>query len=432
MQTKHPKGLYFLFAIEVWERFSFYGMLALLVLFMKGFFHWDTKKATDIYGWYIGLSFLTPVIGGYLADKFFGQNKCIIAGALLMAVGQFILFSVPYTSSITAFYTGIAFLIAGVGLLKANISTLVGNLYHKDDPRKDAGFTIFYMGINIGVGIAPLICGYLGEKVNWQWGFFAAGVGILIGLLTFLLGKKKYLGDIGEIPAAYKSKEKAAKHIKDEPLTKAERQKSIAILIMGIFVIFFWFAFKQNGASLTLFAKETTRRILPFTNWEFPATWFLSTNAIFILLFGPVFSKIWIKLATKQKEPSTPAKFVWGLMLLAGGFVIISLAASQEKTVGIWWLTGTYLFMTLGELCISPVGLSLVTKLSPVKYLSTLMGVWFIANFISNRLAGVYAGLYDKMAHTNFFAILVATSVFAALTLFIFKKYIKRLMHGVH
>jgi POT family proton-dependent oligopeptide transporter len=208
MKTAHPKGLYLLFSVEMWERFSFYGMLALLVLFMKKFFGWSTETAGSVYGWYIGLVFLTPILGGYLADRFFGANKCIIAGALTIAAGQFVLFSVPYTGSVMAFAVGVALLIIGNGLFKSNISVLVGTLYSKDDPRKDAGFTIFYMGINLGAALAPFVCGYLGEKVAWQWGFFAAGVGMIVGLFTFLWGKKKYLGQHGELPASPKSKKK--------------------------------------------------------------------------------------------------------------------------------------------------------------------------------------------------------------------------------
>ena len=434
MKTEHPKGLYLLFSVEMWERFSFYGMLALLVLFMKKFFGWDTATAGNIYGWYIGLVFLTPIIGGYLADRFFGPNKCIIAGALTIAAGQFVLFSVPYTASVTAFYIGVALLIIGNGFFKSNISVLVGNLYHKDDPRKDAGFTIFYMGINLGAAIAPIICGYLGEKVAWQWGFFAAGVGMIIGLFTFLLGKKKYLGNLGEHPASPKAKKNSADVTAHEPLTKVEKQRMAVIFIMGFFVIFFWFAFKQNGASLTLFASESTNRVLPIINWEVPASWFVSLNAVFILLFAPVFSRTWIKLAEKKKEPSTPAKFVWGLGLLAFGFVIMAIAASFNYKIGnvsMLWLTGAYLFLTLGELCLSPVGLSLVTKLSPARYASMLMGSWFLANFVANKLAGQFAGMYDKINHVSFFMFPVAVAVSAALLLFSLRKYIKRWMHGV-
>ncbi len=433
MKTSHPKGLYLLFSVEMWERFSFYGMLALLVLFMKNYFGWSTEVAGNIYGWYIGLVFLTPILGGYLADRFFGPNKCIIAGALTIAAGQFVLFSVPYTASVSAFYLGVALLIIGNGLFKSNISVLVGNLYEKDDPRKDAGFTIFYMGINLGAAIAPIVCGFLGEKVAWQWGFFAAGVGMIIGLFTFLLGKKKYLGTLGELPASHKAKNSSATTC--EPLSKTEKDRIKVIFIMGFFVIFFWFAFKQNGASLTLFASESTNRVLPFINWEVPASWFVSLNAVFILAFAPVFSRLWIKLAENKKEPSTPAKFVWGLTLLAFGFVLMAVAAHVNYAygkVGVLWLTGAYLFLTLGELCLSPVGLSLVTKLSPARYASALMGAWFLANFIANKLAGQFAGMYDKINHVKFFLFPVATALGAALLLLVLRKYIKRWMHGVH
>ncbi|MFH1223398.1 MAG: peptide MFS transporter [Pseudomonadota bacterium] len=435
MKTPHPKGLYLLFSVEMWERFSFYGMLALLVLFMKKFLGWSTETAGSIYGWYIGLVFLTPIFGGYLADRFFGPNKCIIAGAITIAAGQFVLFSVPYTHYIPFFYLGIALIIAGNGLFKSNISVLVGNLYHKDDPRKDAGFTIFYMGINLGAAIAPIICGFLGEKVAWQWGFFAAGVGMIIGLFTFILGKKKYLGNLGEHPASPKAKHSSAQHTSNEPITKTEKQRMAVIFIMSFFVIFFWFAFKQNGGSLTLFASESTERFIPALNWEIPASWFVSLNAVFILLLAPLFSSLWVKLAAKHKEPSTPAKFVWGLMLLAFGFVIMALAAYvnyKVGKVGILWLTGAYLFLTLGELCLSPVGLSLVTKLSPARFASMLMGAWFLANFVANKLAGQFSGLYDQINHIKFYMIPVGTAVGAAILLLLLKKYIKRWMHGIH
>ncbi len=433
MKTKHPKGLYLLFSVEMWERFSFYGMLALLVLFMKNYFGWSTEVAGNIYGWYIGLVFLTPILGGYLADRFFGPNKCIVAGALTIAAGQFVLFSVPYTASVTAFYIGVALLIIGNGLFKSNISVLVGGLYEKDDPRKDAGFTIFYMGINMGAAIAPIVCGFLGEKVAWQWGFFAAGVGMIIGFFTFILGKKKYLNGLGDHPASHKSRKSKAKTA--EPLTVKEKQRMAVIFIMAFFVIFFWFAFKQNGASLTLFASESTDRVIPWINWEVPASWFVSLNAAFILIFAPVFSRVWIKLAEKKKEPSTPAKFVWGLALLSFGFVIMAVAAWANYKfgkVGVLWLTGTYLFLTLGELCLSPVGLSLVTKLSPARYASMLMGAWFLANFIANKLAGQFAGMYDKINHIKFFLFPAAVAFVAAMLLLVIRKYIKRWMHGVH
>lgn len=432
MKTQHPKGLYLLFTVEMWERFSFYGMIAIFVLFMKNFFAWDTKTASNIYGWYIALVFLTPIFGGYLADRYFGPNKCITAGAILMIIGQLTLFSVPYTGSVATFYTGIGLLTAGVGLLKSNITVVVGKLYEKDDPRRDSGFTIFYMGINLGAALAPFVCGTLGEKVGWQWGFFAAAVGMAIGLVIFLVGKKKYLGNVGE-EAAHSKKQNLEQP--KEPLTAVEKERMLVIFIMAFFVIFFWFAFKQNGASLTLFAANSTDRVLPLINWEVPASWFVALNPIFIIMFAPVFSRIWINLAARKKEPSTPAKFVWGLGLLAFSFLIMAIAAhfdyKIEGGVNILWITGAYLVMTLGELCLSPVGLSLVTKLSPVRFASMLMGAWFLANFVANKMAGVFAGMYDEINHVTFFMFPVYVAGGAALILLFTRKYIKRWMHGV-
>jgi len=433
MNIKHPKGLYLLFSVEMWERLSFYGMVSLLVLFMKNYFNWSTETAGSIYGWYIGLVFLTPVLGGYIADRFLGINKCIIIGSILIILGQFTLFTVPYTGSEGVFYLGLLLLIFGNGFFKSNISTMVGFLYEKDDKRKDSAFTIFYMGVNLGVALAPYICGTLGEKVAWQWGFFAAGVGMCIGLLIFIFGRKKYLPNLGVKPTGVKVKNIDGETL-NTPLNREEKDRIYAILVMAFFVIFFWFAFKQNGASLTLFASESTNRVLPYFNWEVPASWFVSLNGIFILLFGPVLSMMWIKLAQKNKEPSTPAKFAWGLSLLSIGFFVMAVAAhfnSSGDKVSFLWLTVTYLFMTLGELCLSPVGLSLVTKLSPLKYASMLMGAWFIANFIANKLAGLFAGMYDKINHVNFFLFPAILALAASLILFMTRKHIKRLMHGV-
>ena len=423
----HPKGLYLLFLVEMWERFSYYGMRALLVLFMTKHFFWNTQQSGQIYGMYTSLVYLTPLLGGYIADRYWGARKAIIVGGILMALGHFAM--VPET--VTFFYIALGLLILGNGFFKPNISIIVGNLYKDKDPRRDGGFTIFYMGINLGAFFSPLICGYLGEKVGWGYGFGAAGVGMVIGLLLFIWGQNKYLGDLGK-EAPYK--EHAAKSNGEKTfLTKVEKQRIAVIFVMAFFTVFFWAAFEQAGSSMTLFADRSTDRML--FNWEIPASYFQSLNPAFIVLLAPFFSMLWIWLAKKGKEPSTPLKFVIGLVLLAFGFVVMALGAKEYAMTGkvnLLYLVFAYLLHTLGELALSPVGLSLVTKLSPVKFASLFMGVWFLAISTANYVAGFFAGNYDNMDHVKFFMTPVYIAGASALVLFVLIKPIRKLMHGIH
>jgi proton-dependent oligopeptide transporter, POT family len=429
---KQPKAIFFLFTIEMWERFSYYGMRAIMVFFMMQVLMLDVRQSGRIYGWYTGLTYLTPLVGGYIADRYFGARKCIWIGALLMAIGQFALMISGFgTPSTHAFYIGLVILVVGSGFFKPNISTVVGGMYKKNDPRRDGGFTIFYMGINVGAAIAPLICGWLGERIGWQYGFMSAGIGMTLGLLMYLWGQKKFLGDTGIYPAVHSSNI----HSEDNkrPLTKEEKHRVAVIFILVFFCIFFWSAFEQAGTSLNLFALNSTNRVI--FGWEMPASFFQSLNPIFIVLLAPLFSKMWISLAERNKEPSLPAKFVWGLVLLGIGFVIMVAAAqviSQTGAkVGILWLTFVYLFHTLGELCLSPVGLSAVTKLAPAKFASLLMATWFLSSFVANLSAGFFAGEYDSVNHVRFFILPVATAFGSAILLFFLRKKIVEWMHGV-
>jgi len=422
----HPKGLYLLFAVEAWERFSYYGMRALLVLYMTKFLLFDTEKAGSVYGWYTGLVYMTPLIGGYLADRYFGARRCILAGGLLMALGQFAL-AVP---SLPFFYAALGLLIVGNGFFKPNISTIVGKLYEPGDPRRDGGFTIFYMGINLGAFFSPLICGTLGELYGWQYGFASAGVGMLAGLLIYHFGAKKLLGDKGLRPV-HIPKEQGG----NQPLTREEKQRVAVIFILSFFVLFFWAAFEQAGSSLTLFADRSTDRMIPIINWEFPTSWFQAVNPLLIFILAPLFSKLWISLARSGREPLTPNKMAAGLGLLAIGFVVMIMAAAlYEQTgsaVSILWLLVVYLLHTLGELCLSPVGLSMVTKLAPATFASLLMGCWFLSSALANLVGGIFAGNYDSMSLTTFFMIPTATAGVSALLLYLLSKPISRWMHGV-
>jgi POT family proton-dependent oligopeptide transporter len=432
MKMTHPKGLYFLSMIEMWERFSYYGMRALLTLYMVKFLLFSTEKAGYIYGLYTGLVYATPLVGGYIADRYLGTKKCIMIGAIIMALGHFLM----AVSALPFFYTALGLLIIGNGFFKPNISTTVGRLYEENDHRRDSGFTIFYMGINLGALLSPLICGTLGEKIGFHYGFGVAGVGMVIGLLIYLWGQKKYLGHIGLEPIHCQKQNKCDpdKVNLDIPLSKEDKHKIAAIFILMFFTIFFWASFEQAGSSLTLFADQSTNRIIPFFNWEFPVSYFQSVNPLLIIILAPLFSSLWINLAKTNKDPSTPVKFTLGLALISIGFFVMAFAASLSDLigkVGFVWLICVYFFHTLGELCLSPVGLSVVTKLSPAKFASLLMGVWFLSSFFANYLSGIFAGSYDSMNHTNFFLIPAIVTGCSAIVLIFLIKPLKKLMHGL-
>ncbi len=421
MKTEHPKGLYLLFAVEMWERFSYYGMRALLVLYMVKFLTFSTAHAGKVYGIYTGLVYFTPLIGGYLADRYLGARKCIFIGALLMVLGHFAM----AFSDLHFFYTALGLLIIGNGFFKPNISTVVGKLYEGREKLKDSGFTIFYMGINVGAFLSPIICGTLGEKIGFHWGFAAAGIGMLIGLLTYTWGEKKYLGKHGLKEQTSKEQENK---VDNAPLTIEEKQKVAVIFILMFFSIFFWALFEQAGSSLTLFADRSVNRIIPFLNWEMPVSYFQSINPLFIILLAPLFSDLWLKLAKSNKEPSAPAKFAFGLAFAALGFVVMIFAShfADFNKVSIFWLLSVYFLHTVGELCISPVGISIVSKLAPIKFASLLMGIWFSSSFTANLIGGLFAGNYDQMNHKIFFLIPVLVAGFSAIILMFLIKPVKK------
>mgnify|MGYP001557810100 CR=1 FL=1 len=426
-RTEHPSGLYFLFTVEMWERFSFYGMRALLMLYMIKSLGFQTEKAGTVYGYYTGLVYMTPLIGGYLADRYFGARFCIMIGGILMALGHFAM-AFPGES---IFYLALGLLIIGNGFFKPNISTMVGALYEENDARRDGGFTIFYMGINLGAFFSPLVCGTLGEKYGWHYGFAAAGVGMVIGLLTFLWGQKRYLGEHGLQPCRPKNSDASQPTVS---LTREEWHKLYVIFFLVGFSIFFWASFEQAGSSLTLFADRSTDRMISFLKWEFPTSYFQSVNPFLIFILAPLFSSLWIRLSLSNRNPSAPLKFAGALFLVGLGFLLMIGAAKSFQAFGkvsIWWLMGVYFLHTIGELCLSPVGLSLVTKLAPAQFASLMMGTWFLSSFAANYVGGIFAGNYDAMLPTTFFAIPLATAWGAALLLFLLTPKLKSWMHGV-
>jgi POT family proton-dependent oligopeptide transporter len=560
----HPKGLYILFATEMWERFNYYGMRAILVLFMTKALLFDHAFASNLYGSYTSLVYLTPLIGGFVADRFWGNHRSIIWGGLVMAIGEFILFfcgSLYHSSPQLAgllFYSGLGFMIAGNGFFKPNISSMVGQLYPKGDRRIDAAYTIFYMGINVGGAIGPFICGLVGDTGNpgdFRWAFLAAGIGMTLSVIVQLIFHHKYVVDsnnnvLGLMPkdspkifsnplfggigllllsfvtigllyvdakvVGYLTYLLAASVIfiafmifGDKTLNKIEKERIAVIFIVSFFVVFFWSAFEQAGASLTFFADaETQRQVgwniplwliitlsalllyyifrlfkktqknlagefekqLRFTVYfllfiffaailigniylmsssgksisikEVPASWFQSLNSIFVVSFAPLFAWLWLKLG--RHEPSSPTKMANGLLLLALGYLWIAFGVKGVQPgikVSMIWLTGMYALHTCGELCLSPIGLSLVNKLAPFKFASLLMAVWFLANAAANKLAGVLSALYPEGGKTtsvlgyhmsnlhDFFMLFVFSAGVASLILFLLTKRLQKMMH---
>lgn len=510
----HPSGLFVLFFTEMWERFSYYGMRALLVLFLVASvldegWGWDRAEALVLYAWYTGLVYVTPILGGLIADKIMGYRNAVVLGALLMTLGHASMalegFSDPF------FFVGLGLLIVGNGLFKPNISSMVGQLYKNQGKEKDAGYTIFYMGINAGAFLGILLCGYIGEKVGWHFGFGLAGIFMFFGMLQFYFAQKIF-GRIGLSPAGTKdfdaleeSLEKTEDAIEDTmddaKKSKVTRDRLIVIGVFAFFTVFFWWAFEQAGGSMTIFAADYTDRVLvdngaltfkifntlltvipmliitwvlimlfrqTFSKYalsnillgtsfviiwgiviwmlqrefvaesaEVPASWFGILNSFFIIAFAPLFSKIW----QSKLNPSGPIKFAIGLILVGLGFGILAYGSmgiplgAKTASVSMIFLILAYLFHTLGELCVSPVGLSYVSKLAPVKLVGLMFGVWFVANFIANLTAGVTGSYIDPIVEeygmTTFFMIFTLIPIGAGVIMVLLNRTLIRMMHGI-
>jgi len=480
----HPRGLSTLFFTEMWERFSYYGMRALLILFMTapaaaGGLGFETGVAGAVYGLYTSMVYMTSLPGGWIADRLIGQRRAVLYGGILIACGHF---SMAF-SSIATFYLGLTLIVLGTGLLKGNVSVIVGGLYGPNDQRRDAGFSIFYMGINLGAFIAPLVCGYLGQRVNWHIGFATAGVGMVLGLVQYVAGAK-YLGDAGLHPAPAESPAAAArlrtrvqligalvlvafvavaaglytgslpitaKDIADAAgylllalvlvlfgwmffagdWTPAERRRLFAIGALFLASAIFWSEFEQAGSTLNLFGDRATRTEI--VGWTFPSSYFQSLQPLFIITFAPVFAWIWMRLG--RNEPSSPAKFGLGLLLVGAGYAVLVVAASLAANgvkVAPYWLMVTYLLHTFGELSISPVGLSATTKLAPARVVGLMMGLWFLGISVGNFIGGRLASLYGSMPLPNLFGAIAAVGVVAGLVTFALTPSIKRLMGEVN
>lgn len=526
----HPVGLFILFFTEMWERFSYYGMRALLVLYLveevtsdNPGLGWTAEEAGSLYGSYTMLVYITPVLGGIIADKYLGFRKAIMVGAILMSLGHFSLAFQP----MPAFYLGLGLIIIGNGFFKPNISSIVGQLYPEGSPKKDSGYTIFYQGINVGAFLGSILCGYLAETLGWHYGFGLAGIFMVIGMIQFQLAQKMF-GKIGlspknqdkfvneempmesevlDAPAEEDDKELQSETVGGVDRKKVETQRLIVVGVLAFFSIFFWAAFEQAGSSMNIFAKEYTARgldgsqatifkyvssaisLLPVailtwlfvgtlrtlgkgyagamlfmglsviillgitaymindqfkaTDAEVPATWFQSLNALFIFTLAPLFSFVWQTLAKTKYNPNGPQKFAIGLILLGLGFIplvygsahIIADSDVPAEKVSMLFLVFAYLLHTMGELSLSPVGLSYVSKLSPARLVGVMFGIWFFASAMGNKLAGSFSPYMEKIAEestmSDFFKILVGIPIIAGIVLFLLSFPLRKLMHGI-
>jgi POT family proton-dependent oligopeptide transporter len=455
----HPKGLFLLFLTEMWERFSYYGMRGVLILYMTKMWSENglnipSDDASLVYGFFTGFVYFTPIIGGWLADKYLGQRKAITIGGITMLIGQLALFGL---NSHVGLAIGLVLLIIGNGFFKPNISTIVGQLYSQNDPRRDSAFSIFYMGINLGALIAPLLIGLLAEdwfavkgvdeagkqiviSYGFKYGFLAAAIGMGIGQIMFNMLAKKYLLEIGETPAKVSKEEKAkikAETIVSPENKKIERERITVIGILTFFVIFFWAGFEQAGSSMTLYTDKFVDRTVG--GWEIPTTFFQSVNPILIVLLAPIF--VWFWSSKFGSKLSTPIKMSLGMILLGIGFLFMLMATYQVKVdpsgevakkAALIWLIMTYFFHTIGELCLSPVGLSMITKLAPVRLASLLMGVWMLSSFAANIIGGFISAYVERLGASMIFGSIAIFVIVLGVLMIALSKRLSKMMHGIN
>ena len=440
----HPRGLATLFFTEMWERFSYYGMRAFLILYMTapvaaGGLGLADRDAASIYGTYTGTVWGTAILGGIIADKWLGQYRSVLLGGIIIALGHFTL----VFKELTFFYAGLALIVIGTGLLKPNVSTLVGSLYDQRDPRRDAGFSIFYMGINLGALFGPLIAGYLAQRVDWHLGFACAGVGMTLGLVQYVISRNRLRPPNparagGHVAAPTTTAADASMESSADArstfagFTPTEWKRMGAIVIFFLVAILFWGAYEQAGSTLNLFADRYTR--LEVFGFSFPSSWFQSVQPIFVITFAPLFAWLWVRMG--RYEPSVPAKLALGVLFMASSFLILVPAGAMAQSgagvrVSPWWLVVSYAVSELGELCLYPVGLSAVTKLSPPRIVGLMMGVWLLSNAFGNKLAGWAAGFFSSMPLRDLFLDVSLVLLVTAAIMFALVKPIRRLMGGV-
>ncbi len=427
----HPRGLATLFFTEMWERFSYYGMRGFLILYMSKALAFTDTQASNAYTTYVSSVWLTPILGGLIADAWLGQYRSVLLGGIIIALGHFTLafHGLPFL------YAGLGLIVIGTGLLKPNISTLVGGLYEPGDERRDAGFSLFYMGINLGAFLGPIIAGRIAEGIDWHLGFACAGFGMILGLTQYVLGRRHLQPAVERIAA-----QKAARRAADattaggqgrwSPLTADDWRRISAVFVLFIFASLFWGAYEQAGSTLTLFADRYVH--LELLGLRLYASWFVSVQAAFVILLSPLFAWLWVRLGPRQ--PSSPAKFAIALLLVGLAFLLLIPAGSlaqQGIKVSPLWLIAAYFIQELGELCLSPVGLSLVTKVAPVRLVSVVMGIFFLSNFVGNLLAGWSARFVSTVPLVTLFSVTAAVTIGAGAVLFLLLRPIRNLMGGV-
>ena len=430
----HPRGLSTLFFTEMWERFSYYGMRAFLILYMtasvaNGGLGFDDKHAASVYGNYVGAVWLTPIAGGLIADRLLGQYRSVLLGGSIIALGHFTL----AFKTLSTFYAGLVLIVIGTGLLKPNVSTIVGSLYEEKDARRDAGFSVFYMGINLGAFIGPLIAGGLAQKVNWHLGFAMAGIGMVFGLIQYVVGRRHLEPGLARLAVRPANPASAAIDSRPPRFTAQEWKRIAAIFVLFLFASIFWGAYEQAGSTLNLFGDRYTDNSV--FGFAYPSSWYVSVQAFFVITLSPAFAWLWIKLG--PREPSVPSKFALALLFGGLAFLLLVPAGSIAQSgagikVSPLWLVGAYFIEEWGELCLSPVGLSAVTKLAPVRMVSLMMGVFFLSNSLGNKLAGWTAGFFSSMPLSQLFGAVSAVCLVSAVIMFLLIRPVKQLMGGVH
>jgi len=435
-RVRHPKGLSTLFFTEMWERFSYYGMRGFLILYMTasvtaGGLGFTDKHAGSLYGTYTGSAWFAAIFGGIIADRWLGQYRSVLVGGIIIALGHFTLaFKVLPT-----FYAGLALIVIGTGLLKPNVSTIVGSLYEPGDTRRDAGFSIFYMGINLGAFLGPIVAGYLAQRVNWHVGFACAGVGMVLGIVQYVAGRKRLRPAVERLSTRRVPPEGPGGSVSTAGgFTSAEWKRIAAVVVFFLFAGLFWGSYEQAGSTLNLFGDRYTRTTV--FGLSFPSSWYVSVQALWVIILAPIMAWVWLRLGRMRKEPSSPAKFALGLVFAGLAFLMLIPAARLAQSaanvrVSPLWLVGAYFIEELGELCISPVGLSIVTKLAPVRIVGLMMGVWFLSNALGNKLAGFAAGFFSSMPLDRLFGIVAIISFASGLLLFALIRPIKSLMGDV-
>jgi POT family proton-dependent oligopeptide transporter len=425
-KVRQPRGLSTLFFTEMWERFSYYGMRAFLILYMTapvvaGGLGFPVARAASIYGTYTASAWAAAIAGGVIADRLLGQYRSVLIGGIIIAAGHFTLAfrALPF------FYTGLALIVIGTGLLKPNVSAMVGSLYEDNDPRRDAGFSIFYMGINLGGFLGPIVAGYLAQKVDWHVGFACAGIGMALGLMQYVLGKERLRPALNKLSVRGKQAATAAP-------SSQEWSRMATIAILFVFAALFWGAYEQSGSTLNLFADRYTR--LDLFGFAFPSSWFQAVPAIFVILLAPIMAALWVRLG--PREPSSPAKFAIGLLFAGLSFLMLVPAArlaqsGEHVLVSPWWLIGAYFVIEIGELALSPVGLSVVTKLAPARIVGLMMGVWLLSIAVGDKVAGWTAGFFTTLPLPSLFGYVAVVTIVASAVLAVLVRPIRKLMGGI-